>query len=123
MPSEPHALAALVGPFHDQAAVESLLGVTEPEVGALRAAGSILALETADQVVVFPAWQFVEGRVDPRLVPVNVALRGQPAWSAALWWVTPNPDVDELTPLAWVQQERPVNQVVVSAARTAREWS
>jgi hypothetical protein len=119
----PNALDAEIGPFYDTAGVEALLGgVSKQAVEARRRARTILALKTADGRWAYPTFQFTGGDVDPELVPAIQAFRDAPPWSAALWFVTPNPDLDDATPLTWARDGHPGDELVTSARRTAREW-
>lgn len=122
-PAAPHVLDAEIGPFYDTASVESLLGgVSKQAVDARRKKHTILAVKTSDGRWAYPTFQFTGNDVDPALTPAIQALRTAPAWSVALWFVTPNPDLDETTPLAWARSGRPAQALVVSARRTADEW-
>lgn len=116
------ALAAALGPAYTEASVAALLGVPLGEVGVRRTGGTLLGVQTADGTWAYPQWQFQGSQVDPVLVPVIRELLGAPAWSAALWWVTPNDDLGGAAPHTWVHLGRPVALVVASARRTAREW-
>jgi len=122
-PAAPNALDAEIGPFYDTAGVETLLGgVSKQAVEARRKKHTILAVKTADGRWAYPTFQFTGDEVDPRLVPAIQAFRNAPAWAAALWFVTPNPDLDEVTPLAWARSKGPAEALVVSARRTVSEW-
>lgn len=119
----PNELDAEIGPFYDTAGVEELLGgVSKQAVEARRRAHTILALKTADGRWAYPTFQFTGGDVDPALVPAIRAFRDAPPWSAALWFVTPNADLHDATPLEWARDARPGDALVTSAHRTAREW-
>lgn len=117
------AVAAEIGPFYDTASVQALLGdVSQQAVEGRRQKHTILALKTADGRWAYPTFQFTDRDVDPALVPAIQAFRDAPAWSAALWFVTPNPDLDDATPLVWARTGRPTDALVTSAQRTVREW-
>jgi hypothetical protein len=112
-----------VGPTYDTAGVQRLLGgVTAQVVEARRVQHTVLAVKTADGRWAYPVFQFTGSDVEPALLPVIQALRGAPAWSAALWFITPNPDLDDATPLEWAGSGRPSGALVSSARRTAVEW-
>ena len=122
-PAAPSALDAEIGPFYDTAAVTTLLGgVSKQAVEARRKKHTLLAVKTADGRWAYPTFQFTGNAVDPRLVPAVQAFRHAPAWSAALWFVTPNPDLDGASPLDWARDERPRETLTASAARTAHQW-
>jgi hypothetical protein len=117
-PAAPNALAAEIGPFYDTAGVEALLGgVSKQAVEARRKKHTILAEKTSDGRWAYPTFQFTGNDVDPALVPAIQAFRGAPAW-----FVTPNPDLDEVTPLDWAHNKRPPDALVASARRTVNEW-
>ncbi len=82
----------------------------------------MLSVRTADGRRVFPVFQFTGHRVSPALLPAIGALASSPEWSAALWFVTKNPDLAELTPLEWAHGGRDAETLLLSARHTAREW-
>jgi hypothetical protein len=88
-------LDAGIGPFHDTAGVAALLGgVLQQAVEARRTEHTVLTVKTADGRWAYPTFQFTGSDVDPALVPAIQALQDAPAWSAALWFLTPSPDLD-----------------------------
>jgi len=122
-PAEPSALAQEIGTVYDTSAVMKVLGgVSRQAVEDRRKKHNILALKTKDRSWVYPTFQFEDGSVDPRLRPAIQALGQGPAWSVALWFCTPNPDLEDLTPLQWARSDRPVEGLLASALRTAHEW-
>lgn len=122
-PATPHALDAEIGPFYDTAGVATLLGgVSKQAVEARRKKHTILAGKTSDGRWAYPTFQFSGGDVDPALVPAIRTFQGAPVWAAALWFVTANPDLDEMTPLEWAHSGRPVEALALSARRTVHEW-
>ena len=118
-----YALDAHLGPFHDTAGVQRLLEDGTGEALAIHhERGTILAVTTSDGHRVYPAWQFTGSTVDPALTPAIQALRNTDPWSAALWFVTPNPDLDEQTPLNWATHQQSPDRLLTSAHHTAYEW-
>ena len=116
-------LGGEIGLFYNTAGVMSLFGgVAEQAVDARLRSGSIHAMRTSDGVWVYPVFQFAGADIDPRLEPAIRALRHVPGWSAGLWFVTPNPDLEGLTPLEWINDGRLDDEVAVSARRSAPEW-
>lgn len=119
-----NGLGDQIGPFYDTAGVMKILGgVSKQAVEARRRKGTILALRTSDRKFVYPLFQFAEGTVNRALLPAIHALRTSPAWSAALWFVTDNDDLDGMRPLEWVTTGLPAKTVEISAQRTAAEWT
>jgi hypothetical protein len=123
-PAAPSVLDAEIGPFYDTAGVQSLLGrVSKQAVADRRAKHTVLAMKTSEGRWIYPTFQFTGQAVDPALVPAIRAFADSPAWSAALWFVTPNPDLEgEVTPVAWARAGRPAEALERSARRTAQEW-
>lgn len=115
-------LAVAVGPFYNEDGVAALLKTTPAEVDARVHAHTLLSVETADGRRIFPVFQFTAHRVSPALLPAISALASSPAWSAALWFVTKNPDLESLTPVEWAAQGRDPQTLLLSARHTAREW-
>ncbi|HEX2893367.1 MAG TPA: hypothetical protein VHO29_05130 [Marmoricola sp.] len=117
-------LDAEIGPFFDDAGVTKLLGGASPQdLEARRRTDAILALQTADGPIVYPTFQFNGNTVDERILPILRAFAGSPRWSVALWFVTGNPDLDGLTPLAWLRADHDPQRLRRSAQHTAREWA
>lgn len=116
-------LADLIGPFYDtNGAMRALGGVSKQAVDDRRRKSTILAARTSDGRWVYPVFQFRDGTVDRALIPAFRALAGAPAWSAALWFVTANDDLDESTPLDWARCGSSPEVLQASARRTAAEW-
>lgn len=112
--SGPAEYERLCGPFYSSAGVMRLLGIrTKQALDDRRRRGTILAARTADQVWVYPAFQFdvVRRRVKPELAPVISALKSAPRWGALLWLVTPEVALDDRSPLESVAGDR-VERVV-----------
>lgn len=121
----PTALSAgrEIGPFYESDSVQALLGgLSEQVLTARREAHTILAMQTADHRWAYPTFQFEGSDVHPVLLPAIRALRDAPAWSAALWFVTPNPDLDDAAPLDWALAGQSTDMLVATAQRTAHEW-
>lgn len=117
------SLGGEIGPFYDTAGVMKLLGgIAKQAVGARRRKATILALRTADDKWVYPVFQFAGAGVRRSLLPAIHAFRDSPPWSAALWFVTDNDDLDGMSPLKWAMADLPAEAVTVSAQRTAAEW-
>ncbi len=111
----PCDMATLIGPFYDKAGVAPLLANTAAEP-------HLLELETSDSHTVYPAFQFTATGVDPNLQPLIKALAEAPHWAAALWFVTPNDDLNNATPLNWIREGKLVEAALTSARATAADW-
>jgi hypothetical protein len=113
-------LDALIGPFYNTDGVAALLGgLPRTAVAARREAGELLGVKTSDGVWIYPVFQFA---VHPALRQAIKALADSPRWSAALWFVTENPELDEKTPVEWAQQEGDVEALVRSAKATNHDF-
>lgn len=121
--TEDPALAEAVGPVYDTSGVMRILGVTKQAIDDRRRNGSILALRTGDGMWVYPAFQFDGGRIHPGLLPAVRSLKDAPPWASALWFVTPNERLDELSPVDFVHQGLPVEYVHQRAHALAADWA
>ena len=120
-------LAAAVGPCWSEAKTAAALAVSVESLAALRTAGGVLGLETADGVWVYPIDQFRTGggrvEVKPDLLPVFHALRGHDPWAVAALLHTPAPELDDATPLDWLSAGGDPEALSALAVAVAREWA
>jgi hypothetical protein len=120
-------IADLVGPFWSGAKVSDELGVSAGVLDARRESGEVLGLVTVDGVIVYPVSQFQrrEGRVEvkPAMVPVLRAWRQFDGWTVAVLLSTPAPELDDLTPLAWLDQGREPAALRSLTDAVALEWN
>lgn len=122
-------LAQLVGDCYDTTGVMMVLGkhrpapVSKQAVEARRKRNAILALQTSDGRWVYPTFQFDDGGVRDDVVKLLAAFGDSPKWSVAAWLLTPAEDLDDLTPVAWLGQGRPLHDVERLAGRTAGRWA
>lgn len=119
--TESNEIAEAVGPMYSTKGVMRILGVTKQAIDDRRRNGTILAARTADGSWVYPAFQFQDGAVNPTLKPALRALRSIPAWAAALWFVTPNDQLHDLTPVDFVHHGHNVEYVTQSATAFAAD--
>ena len=92
----------LLGPFYSSRGVMRLLNIpTRQALSDRRSRGTVLAASTSDDVWVYPAFQFdTRARgVRRELVPLLSALKPAPRWGAALWLVTPHPELGGVAPI------------------------
>lgn len=122
-------MADLIGPCYDTVGVQQILGrargsaVSKQAVEARRERRSILALRTSDGRWVYPVFQFADGSVRKDLATVLHTLGESPSWTAATWLRTPHVDLDRLSPLAWLDDGRPLTAVTRAAAQAAARWA
>lgn len=120
-------LAAAVGPCWSEAKTAAALAVSVESLAALRTAGGVLGLETADGVWVYPIDQFRTGggrvEVKPDLLPVFHALRGHDPWAVAVLLHTPAPELGGATPLDLLTVGRDLEVLACWASVVNREWS
>ena len=97
----PASYADVVGPFYSSSGVMRLLNIpTKQALDDRRRRGTVLSARTADEVWVYPAFQFdpEQHRVRTNLAPVLAALKRAPRWGAALWLVTEHPELEGQAP-------------------------
>jgi len=87
----------------------------------------LLALETADQMLVFPVFQVRDGHAVPGLPPVLGALREgiDDPWAWALWLNSTPPVVEGIAPeVSRIKQliDGEFDRVLRAAERTASSW-
>lgn len=96
VPVRPSQLAAAVGPVYTTASVMKLLDVKRQQVDDRRRRGTILALRTADQQWVYPAFQFGGGTIRPAVRALLDVFRSVDPdwWTVAAWMRHPRPEWD-----------------------------
>ena len=101
--------------------VAELLGVTPQAVSRRRAAGALAAVIRGREYR-FPEWQFHDGATLPGLGDVIDAYPGG-TLALSAWAVTPNPDLDNLSPAAALTRRGGVRRVVEAVhALTPDAW-
>ncbi len=108
-------LSTRIGPVFDTNGVAAYLHASDTTA-------ALLELATSDGHRVYPAFQFTDTGIDARFQPALAALATAPRWTAALWFVTPNPDLDGLTPLDWIRADKAIETVRVSARAAVADW-
>lgn len=92
----------LIGPFYKAAAIAKWRDQSRQNVSKLTARGSLLALRTEDDVLLYPAFQFDDdGRTPSRLKELLRLLRSAISddWTVALWLNNPQHALDGRTPI------------------------
>lgn len=109
-----------LGDFYDTETVRRLLGSSDQPVSkqAVSKRRGLLALRTRSHRVVYPSFQFVEGRLVQGLDTVLDALPEQlvSRWTVASWLVSQNPELDGEAPIAVLAEG--YTAPVVAAARS-----
>lgn len=112
-----------LGGFYDTDAVRRLLGSADRPVSkqAVSKRRGLLALRTGSHRVVYPSFQFVDGRLVEGLDAVLEALpeRLISRWTVASWLVSDNPELDGERPID-VLAEGHLEPVLVAASAWAR---
>lgn len=96
-----HPLDGIVGPFYDTAGLTTWLDVSRQAIHKQVIRRRILGLKTADDVMLYPAFQFdVFGAPLPSLRDVLDLLDPQDAdpWGSAVWLATPATELHGTTP-------------------------
>lgn len=123
MSSDESRLVSIVGPVFLLEDVMRMLGMSEEQVIQEVKENRILALDTADEHLVFPEWQFKEGKSLPHLEEVLTPLREvMSAWGAVLWMSGKTPELEDLSAKEWLLAEKPITKVSQQARRTANRW-
>lgn len=124
---EPNELARLVSPVWSSRRTAQALDIAPEELLARQRSGSLLAVRTTDGDEFHPAFQFQErgGRteVKPGLVPLFRSLREYSPWAVAVLLRTPSPELQDMTPLEWLEAGRDPSAVAALGETVAREWS
>lgn len=128
VPTERNELAELIGPFWTARRVCAALGLSPDALDIRRADGTVLALSSADGVVVYPVSQFQRHpdgttEVRPALIPVLQALHAYDPWAVAVLLHTPAPELDGTTPLDWLGAGGDQAPLTRLAEAVAWEWS
>lgn len=102
--SETNPMADLVGPLYSQDAVADWLGCTVADLAVRAAVGELLAVETSDNVEIFPVFQFTSDRstVRPELIPALRAFAECDPWFVGVWLRSPKDDLDDTSPDEWL---------------------
>ena len=90
-----------------------ILGCSSLELEAMRRNYQVLGLSVNEQLV-YPAWQFIEGKVLSGLDKVLAALKEDGAWTQVIFLLTGDIRLDGATPLEKLK-EGEINQVVRAA--------
>lgn len=119
--------AEIVGPCYTVVSVARALGWASQQVAAAVESLSLLELETSDGVLLYPAFQIVDGRVVDGVADVLRVLRTgtRSTWTWARWLNTPFDDeTGEEAPSA-IEQLRTgrIDEVLRDARLAASSWS
>jgi len=111
-----------LGPLLDMRQARELLGVsTRQAVHDLIQRHRLLALSTEDGRTLIPLFQFTEtGRPDEAVSTIVRIFAEVDAtgWTIASWFTTPNPELEQNTPISWVKAGRDLD-VAIAAAHAA----
>lgn len=124
----PHVHNDLLGPFYDTRAVRTVLGkngalLSRQAVGARQKSATILVMKTAEGDLAYPTFQFVDGEVDQRLVPVFRTFKGVDGWAVAFWLKAASPALGGKNALDWLRDGGDVEAVLRAARETVDRWS
>ncbi|MFZ5869464.1 MAG: hypothetical protein ACOYXW_02880 [Actinomycetota bacterium] len=123
-------MAEQVGPdFYDTAGVMVVLAppgadpISKQAVEHRRRRRTVLALQTSDGRWIYPTWQFRDHEVMPGLAEVLAVFEEHSNWSVGTWLTTPNKDLDERTPVQWLNEGRDREHLLRLARHTAHRWA
>jgi hypothetical protein len=116
-----------IGPFYSTTEVARLLGgISRQEVAERRKRRTLLALKTADDVLVYPAFQFDERH---RLLPgLTEVLKAFPdgrvdEWTLAGWLVSPLRSLEGESVRDWLRAGKPPERAVAAAQDAAHRFA
>lgn len=118
-----------LGPLLTTTQVAELLGVSTRQAVSDRVKRHrILALPAGERDLAYPAFQFSESgkrKPYPAMPPVLEVLSpaGLSPHTIASWFVTPQRDLDDATPVEWMAERRDVDRLLTAARRTAARTS
>lgn len=111
----------LIGPFLRSDGVQARLGISRQAVAAKAARRRLLRVFTADDIALFPIWQFADGAVVPGLAPILASFPEDAVdgWTLAGWLRSTDAELDAvpLEVLLAGEVDR-VRSVARSAARS-----
>jgi hypothetical protein len=118
----------LLGPFYTTAEVAKRLGgISRQALADRRERRTILALKTADGVLVYPAFQFADGghQVVAGLAEVLQAFRGSEVdeWTLAGWLVAPSRALGGRSVIDWLRDGRDLAAALTLARDASRRFS
>lgn len=121
---EPTPWNERIGPVYRTSAVATLLATSRQAVDERRRRGTLLACRTADDVWVFPAFQFEGRAVRPELVRLLRMLGAEEdGWTIAAWLTAHQRSLDGRTPLTWVREHGLDERLTELAADQAARWA
>lgn len=115
----------LLGPVHDAATMTRYLRHSENELADLAERRQLLALETSDGIVIYPAFQVDQFQLLPGLAEVLGVFAGVPVdgWTLSSWLLAPSESLDGLSVIDWLRTRRSSATAQAHAARAAWRWS
>lgn len=119
-------LAEQVGPFYDTNALVQWLGRTRQAFSKGAANRKLLAVQTSDRKLLFPAWQFDEhGRTlrDFDLVLTVLYEGTDDGWKVGSWMTTPVAELDGETAKDWLSEGKNSAVVVELAKQSVAAWT
>lgn len=114
-----------IGPFYRGEQVAKLLHISRQAVHERAKTGSLLALRTADDLWVYPTFQFKGRGIIPGLQEVLAEFRqAQPdRWAVAAWLVSPTAALNGLSPLETLRSTRKLAAVIGLAQDAVLRWT
>lgn len=119
-------LADRVGPVYDAATTHRLLGIDRRGAADRRKRGTILALRTSDDYLVYPTFQFAGPRVNPRMKTLFsrfAQVSDTPWWTVAAWFRTSHERLGGVTPAEWVRNGQDAEAVSPLVDELVRRWT
>lgn len=114
-----------LGPLWESARVSQLLTVSRQRINELTRAHRLIVLRNSSGRLLYPAFQFVDGRPARALIEAfySVSAGAASEWTAASWCVAPDVALDGLSPLEWVKGGRDVDRLLEVAGRDSARFA
>ncbi|MBB1032852.1 hypothetical protein G6031_00375 [Dietzia sp. CQ4] len=117
-------LDSRIGPFYTPASMAEVLDISLSETMRRLEAGEVPGAQLEDGAWVCPTWQLTNSQVRPEFLDLwRVLITSADAWTALLWICAPHPDLDNQSPLQWIENEQPAELAETLAAHTASRWA
>lgn len=129
-PLPPNPMSEQIGPdFYDTDGVIAVLSsrrekpITKQAIESRRKNWTLVAVQTADNVWIYPTWQFSDGKVCPGITELIKLFKDQDRWAAADWITTPQGELGNSSAALWVLDGRPVDTPRELASHTIARWN
>ena len=114
-----------IGEVYTTASLAQVLGVEETKIAEWQAKGRLLSLESADEHLVFPVFQFnQELKVTPGLLKIWRVLHKAEVseWSMAVWLKALLSKTAQKSTIDYLEQKGSLNRTLIEAEDAVKNW-